>query len=93
MAVLKLSQLAGLWSKDPLFIRFLNRHVDAADDRCSARYGLAERDLDPAGYIRQVCRVESRRDLDTDARAVRIFNREIRAPFMEWAQSIRQEAA
>lgn len=92
MAGLKLSQLAGLWSKDPIFIRFLNRHVDAADDRCSARYGLTERDLDPAGYIRQVCRVESRRELDTDARAVRIFNREIRAPFMQWAES-QQEAA
>lgn len=93
MAGLKLSQLAGLWSKDPKFIRYLNRHLDAANDCFSARYGEGEKDLNPADYIRQVCRVESRRDLDSDVRAASVFDREIRSPFMEWSRALSREAA
>lgn len=87
MAGLTLAQLAGFWSKDPMFINFLNRHVDAAGDDMSARYGLDKKDLDPADYIRSRCKIASRRELNTNEIAARIFDREIRRPFMDWANT------
>ncbi len=82
MGGMKLSQLAGMWSNDPSFIRFLNVKLD--DTRSADRFGVGG--VDPADYIREVCSIKSRRELDTDARAAAIFNRDIRIPFMEWAR-------
>lgn len=89
---LKLSQLAGVWSKDPVFIGWLNRHLDEAGDIHSARYGVGDQDLDPAVHIRKVCKVRSRRDLDSNQVAADTFNREIRRPFMVWANRRTREA-
>lgn len=93
MAGLKLSQLAGLWSKDKTFIQYLNRHAADSSDGEVVRYGLGENDLDPADYIRQRCAIASRRELDTNEQAARVFSRDIRVPFMEWAKQAQREAA
>ncbi len=93
MAGLKSSQLAGVWSKNPTFIRYLNRFMDEPADENEMRYGLTKNDLDPAQYIRERCGIESRSELDSNPRANLIFNRDIRIPFMNWVNQLQQEAA
>ncbi|EKY4114524.1 hypothetical protein ABCV69_004589 [Pseudomonas aeruginosa] len=80
---MKLSQLAGLWSKDRGFIRFLNE--ESAFRSETSPFGLSSSDRDPADLIRTKCSISSRRDLDTDKAAAAIFNREFRHPYMAWA--------
>ena len=58
---MKLSQLAGLWSKDRGFIQFLNE--ESAFRSESSPFGLASGDRDPADLIRAKCSISSRRDL------------------------------
>ncbi|EOG4615081.1 hypothetical protein ACLD9I_004728 [Pseudomonas aeruginosa] len=80
---MKLSQLAGLWSKDKVFIQFLNE--ESAFRSESSPFGLNSGDRDPADLIRAKCSISSRRDLDSDKAAAAIFNREFRHPYMAWA--------
>lgn len=80
---MKLSQLAGLWSKDKGFIQFLNE--ESAFRSGSSPFGLNSGDRDPADLIRAECSISSRRDLDSDKTAAAIFNREFRNPYMAWA--------
>ncbi|RQR11365.1 hypothetical protein [Burkholderia stagnalis] len=82
MGRLKLSQLAGTWSRDRNFIAFLNATV-------STEFGLAPDQRDPADHIRSTCRVASRRDLDTDPQAAKTFDVAIRKPYMRWAEQCR----
>jgi len=79
----KLSKLAGMWCADAQFIAFLNRFVDG-DDSQSVRYGKRAGDLDPAEFVRKRCQVQSRRELDTNPIAAKLFHREIRLPYSEW---------
>lgn len=78
MRGLKLSQLAGTWSRDRSFIAFLNATVNN-------EFGLDPGQRDPAEHIRSTCQVASRRDLDTDQRAAKTFDAAIRKPFMRWS--------
>lgn len=89
---MKLSLLAVKWSCDPVFIAFLNRHLQTSED-ASVRYGTQKGDLDPADYIRECCGIDSRKDLDTNERAARAFHRVIRAPFMQWKLAQQQNQA
>jgi hypothetical protein len=91
MAGLKLSQLSGVWSNNPAFIRYLNHLLNLEGDS-DKQYGRTSQDLDPADYIREVCGVESRRELDVNAEAARVFHSKIREPFMKWAKRVHLEA-
>ncbi|MDH0342093.1 hypothetical protein [Chromobacterium haemolyticum] len=93
MAGLKLSQLAGLWSKDKTFILYLNNLLAESGEQSAVHYGLSEEDLSPADFIRETCGIVSRRELDTNDEAARVFSREIREPFMQWAKKAQREAA
>lgn len=79
MRGLKLSQLAGTWSRDRNFIAFLNATV------CTG-FGLNPGQRDPADHIRSTCHVASRRDLDSDPQAAKTFDVAIRKPYMRWAE-------
>lgn len=39
---------------------------------------------DAAAFVRKLCEVDSRKDLDTDVLAGRVFHASIRQPFMAW---------
>ncbi len=78
MRGLKLSQLAGTWSRDRNFIAFLNATVSGAG------FGLNPGQRDPADHIRSTCGVPSRRDLDTNPQAAKTFDIAIRKPYMRW---------
>lgn len=81
---MKLSQLAGLWSKDQGFIRFLNEGSAFRSEGSS--FGLNSGDRDPADLIREKCAISSRRDLDSNKAAAEVFNREFRHPYIAWAE-------
>jgi hypothetical protein len=69
-----LARLAGIWSNDPAFQRWVAEQlrVDEANaEEC-------------ADYIRIVCEVHSRRDLDISCVAAALFQTHIRRPFMAW---------
>ncbi|MDW3683932.1 hypothetical protein RA280_19720 [Cupriavidus sp. CV2] len=74
-----LARLAGLWSRDPGFHRFV-----------AAKTGLpcATKDV-AAGFVRTVCGIETRVDLDHDGAAEAKFHICIRLPYMRWLQGAR----
>jgi len=41
---------------------------------------------DAAAWIRNLCGIQSRSELDHDKRAAEIFHREVRKPFLEWKE-------
>lgn len=82
MNVANLTQHAGILARDPEFIRFVG---DLASCEVTAE--------DAAELIRLACRVDSRRELNTDAGAAVRFNREIRAPFRAWKLKQQEKAA
>lgn len=63
-----LARMAGMWCADPEF-RDWSR-TDSADHA--------------ADWIRDVCEVESRAELDNNAHAAQLFHRLVRIPFMAW---------
>lgn len=75
-----LTRLAGMWSRDPDFLAWME-HLSGAP---------ATPD-DAAELIRLACKIESRRELDTNTAAAATFNYSIRGPFMAWRQSQREE--
>lgn len=83
MSGLKLSQLAGMWSKDSAFIAYLNDKSPRQSD--FVRYGTGSDEIDPAVLIRAVCDIQSRKELDTNRSAATRFDLEIRQPFMAWS--------
>ena len=70
------AKLAGMWCADPDFRVW-------ADAQMLDDMGIEDAD-DAADYVRIVCMVESRAELDNDPRAFDKFNRLIRLPFMAW---------
>ncbi len=39
---------------------------------------------DAAAFVRELCEIDSRKDLDNDVLAGRVFHASIRQPFMAW---------
>jgi hypothetical protein len=71
-----LARLAGMWCADPEFRAWLWQHhmVKAREPR------------DAAEYMRHVCDVASRAELDSNPRAERAFNEMFRLPYMAYCQ-------
>lgn len=58
------------WCKEPEFIDFLNRQEPGIDS-----------EHDASAYIKRVCGVQSRKELDTNPEARILFNARIRGPY------------
>lgn len=86
----RLSGLAGYWCNNSKFIEYLNRHITGEPD-VIAKYGKAPGDLEPAVYVREICNIQSRCELDTNPCAARRFLKEIRDPFLQWCRNEEQQ--
>lgn len=60
------------WCKEPEFIDFLNQQEPGIDS-----------EHDAAAYIKRVCGVQSRKELDTSPAARGLFNARIRGPYQK----------
>jgi hypothetical protein len=70
-------QLAGALPRDPKFREFVSQYL------VPVRAATVD---EAAAFIRTVCEIESRRELATDAEAVRKFHRYLRKPFAAWCR-------
>lgn len=73
-----LSKLAGMWCNDPEFYNWINS---------TTHEGImwpTHTSKDAADFVRELCEIESRADLDHDAYAAERFNRLIRGPYSKW---------
>lgn len=72
-----LSRLAGMWCKDEEFRHFVfeNSDLDEVDED------------DAAGWIRWICGVTSRADIDNSNDAEIKFHKDIRIPYSEWLKN------
>ena len=70
----ELARLAGIWCNDPVFWAWLS---ESRSDNVFNAIGAA-------GWVRFLCRVKSRADLDNSPDAAKTFHNEIRLPFMAW---------
>lgn len=73
-----LAKLAGMWCSSPDFWRFLSSN--GGDCTCAE---------DAAAIVRDVCKIKSRAELDSNQDAARIFHEQIRVPYMRWQQGAR----
>lgn len=74
-----LAKLAGMWCGQPEFWRFI-----------AARSGRPCRDKDAAaGFVRTVCGIASRAELDHVPAAEAKFHVSVRLPYMRWLQGAR----
>lgn len=65
-----LARLAGMFCANPRFVEWAQ--VENGDRA--------------AEYIRAICRIESRAQLDHDNRAANVFHHHIRLPFLAWQE-------
>lgn len=75
------AKLAGMWSTDPDFHQWVNSTTH------NGIYWDIQNDFDAAGFIREICDIRSRAELDHNAEALAAFNDLIRFPFMKWMQA------
>ena len=74
-----LARLAGQWCREPEFHHFV-----------AAKTGFDCPSIDvAAGFVRTVCGIETRADLDHDGAAEAKFHICIRLPYMRWLQGMR----
>jgi hypothetical protein len=71
-----LAKLAGMWCKDETFHEYFSQHVDPETHEIS--------DEGAADYIRAICRVDSRAEIDSNGEASVRFHEYIRQPYMDW---------
>ena len=71
-----LCRLAGMWPKDPLFLKWLS----------TKHQGESFNESDAAQWIRDVCDVESRSQIDSDPIAESYFHSKVRIPFNNWTK-------
>ena len=77
-----LAKLAGMLCDQPEFWAFLNR--------CNANGGqVIQNAEDAANFVREVCGVASRAELDHNHYAAERFHMEIRLPYVRWKQGDR----
>lgn len=73
-----LCRLACIWCKDEDFWKWL---IDSGNlHRCDSEEYAAD-------WIRAMCGVESRAEIDSNPFAAEMFMRSVRAPFMEWSKN------
>lgn len=70
----ELARLAGIWCKNPDFQQWLSKK----------HHGNKFNEGDAADWIRKVCGVNSRAELDSRSNAGRAFHTQVREPFMEY---------
>lgn len=78
----ELARLAGILSNDPQFWAWLCKHIDTSDPLAT------DPDIDdnemPAMWIRRTCGIQSRRELDHNEAAAKIFHEQIRLPYLAY---------
>jgi len=74
-----LCKLAGMWPKDSLFLEWLS----------SKHRGERFTEDEAAQWIRDVCDVESRSQIDGDPKAEEDFHNRIRIPYSNWIKGIK----
>jgi hypothetical protein len=74
MNTISITQMAGMLPRDPKFREWLGTFVDGAPVTTDFA----------ADFIREVCRIESRRELATSRQAQQRFHRFLMHPFIEW---------
>lgn len=70
--------LACQWCNLPEFLEWMKSTTHAGV------FWPAENAKDAAEFVKELCEVDSRKCLDTDVFAGRVFHASIRAPFMAW---------
>lgn len=73
----ELARLAGIWCNEPKFWRWVN----------ASGFTAIDNDMQAAAYIRSVCEVESRAELDNNDRAGMRFQEMIRLPYMAYLRA------
>lgn len=73
-----LSRAAAMMCNSAKFQRWVVSRVGAAPEGESASQHAAQ-------YVRDVCRVTSRAQLDHDAKAAALFHEAVRKPFVKWS--------
>ena len=66
---------------EPLFQEWLCASYGAEWDRAAAEHGAHDHESAAKGAICEICRIKSRKELDTDPRAARVFHQAIREPY------------
>lgn len=72
-----LAKLAGMWCRQADFLLFLE----------SMGRGTGNGETSDE-YVREICGIDSRAELDHNPEAARIFNERIRQPYMAWLQGV-----
>jgi hypothetical protein len=73
---MNLLQLAGALPRDPQFREWVGEHWSLS----------SVNEYDAADVIRQMCEIESRRELATDTEAQARFHQFLRKPFVAWKE-------
>jgi len=80
-----LCRWAAMRSHDKLFLHYMAENIQLPNGKTrSVAWWSAPGEERVARYIRWVCQVESRADLDANARAAETFHERIRRPYSEW---------
>lgn len=78
-----LCRWAATRSNDKLFLQYLSENITMPDSK-SRPVSWWQRKDHVARWIRWTCQIESRADLDTNAKAAEHFHERIRRPYSEW---------
>lgn len=73
-----LSRTAAMMCNGAKFQRWVESRIGAAPEGVSAQQHAAQ-------YVRDVCGITSRAELDHNAAAAALFHTAIRIPFVEWS--------
>ena len=73
-----LSRTAAMMCNGAKFQRWVESRIGAAPEGVSAQQHAAQ-------YVRDVCGITSRAELDHNASAATLFHTAIRIPFVEWS--------
>lgn len=73
-----LSRAAAMMCNGAKFQRWVVSRIGAAPDGVSARQHAAE-------FVRDVCGIASRAELDHNATAATLFHEAVRKPFVKWS--------
>lgn len=73
-----LSRAAAMMCNGAKFQRWVVSRIGAASDGVSAQQQAAQ-------YVRYVCGITSRAELDHNVRAAALFHEAIRKPFVQWS--------
>ena len=78
-----LCRWAAARSHDKLFLQYLSENIQLPDGKCRSVTWWESKDH-VARWIRWVCQIESRADLDINQKAAELFHERIRRPYSEW---------